>query len=167
MITSFLLVGNGANYRAYGTGKFDAKLRGLKTIKGQREGKVIIEFKNGNKIVCTTPEMRIERLFSDRRLNYVRSCTFTDEANRLTAEVEFNTEYEDAGTFRKFWNNLKELFTGSKKDKNPSDFFNVTVYSYEMKNGEMKKEAICKGGGSWLSYLQIDDELLWKITDPI
>jgi hypothetical protein len=157
-------------YKLYGKGEVTAKMAGLNTIDGARTGETIIEFSDGAKIVVSNPEMRIEGLMmGDRTLNFMKSFTFTDQTNQIAADITFN--YEEVGTFSKIGSSFKGFFGGSsaKTEKPQADTFKVNLYKIERQDGtnEIKKIDICKGSGSWLSHLQIDEDLYWKVDDSV
>lgn len=157
-------------YKLHGTGEVTAKMTGFNTINGQKIGDTIIEFKNGGKIVIGNPEMRIDGLvMGDRIVNYMRSFTITDEKHRLAADITFN--YEEVGTMTKLASSFKGFFGGStaKSDKPLFDSFKISLYNFtkQKDSNEIMKAEICSGSGSWLSHLEIEGDLFWRISDPI
>jgi hypothetical protein len=168
-VSAFLMDHPTGAYRLYGTGEVTAKMTGLNTINGQKIGDTVIAFKNGHKIVIGNPEMRIDGLvMGERIINYMRSFTITDEKHRLAAQVNFN--YEEVGTLSKLTSSFKGLFGGSAKPEKPlNDTFTISLYTFtkQKENGEVEKAEICSGSGSWLSHLEIEGELYWRVTDSI
>jgi hypothetical protein len=157
-------------YKLYGKGEVTAKMAGLNTIDGARTGETIIEFSDGGKFILSNPEMRIEGLMmGDRTLNFMKSFTITDQTNQIAADITFN--YEEVGTFSKIGSSFKSLFGGSnaQTEKPLPDSFKLNIYRMEKDEitYEIKKTDICKGSGSWLSHLQIDGDLYWKVGDSV
>jgi len=152
-------------YKLYGTGEVMAKMTGLNTINGQKVGDTIIEFKNGDKVVIGNPEMRIDGLvMGERVINYMKSFVITDEKAKVQAEVSFN--YQDVGAMTKIASSFKGLFGGSKTEKPLFDSFNISIYHFGKTGAkEIAKAEICSGSGSWLSHLEIEGELFWRVGD--
>jgi len=89
---------------------------------------------------------------------------FLDKVHKLSAEVTFL--YETTGTISKLTSGIKRLF-GKKEEKDPCDMFEVVFFKYEkQQDGEPKKEVLCEGSGSWLSFIQVDNALLWRVDKP-
>jgi len=163
-VSAYLLVGPKRSYKLYGTGELEVKMNGFNNIIGRRIGKTVIEFADGAKIVFTNPDTRIDGLLmGDRRYNYIKTCVFLDKKNKLSAEITFL--YEEVGTISKLTSGLKSMF-GSSKEKATSDQFEVVFFNYEKQTGgDAKKEVLCEGTGSWMSHIQINNDLMWKIDD--
>jgi len=170
-VSAFLLNHPSDAYKVHGTGEVTAKMAGFNTINGQRLGDTFIEFKDGGKIVIGNPEMRIDGIvMGERIVNYMKSFTITDEKNKIGADIIFN--YEEVGTMSKLASSFKGFFgSGSapKADKPLFDSFNVSFYNFNKPkdSNEIYKAQICSGSGSWLSHLQIEGEVYWKVTDPL
>jgi len=168
-VSAYILSHPTGAYKLYGTGEVTAKLTGFNNVNGQKIGDTIIEFKNGGKIVIGNPEMRIDGLvMGERTVNYMRSFTITDEKHRLAAEITFN--YEEVGTVAKLASSFKGFFGGSSKTEKPIfDSFKISIYNFtkQKESNEIGKAEICSGSGSWLSHVEIEGEVFWKITDPI
>ena len=72
---------------------------------------------------------------------------------------------------------LKRTFTKkskTKEDERPRRDDDIHITVYKSKNLELKKikkleayEILMKGEASWLSFINVDNDLLWQITDPI
>jgi hypothetical protein len=167
-VSAYLMDHPTGAYRLYGTGEVTAKMTGLNTINGQKVGNTAILFKNGSKLVIGNPEMRIDGLvMGERIINYINNFTITDEKHRLVAQINFN--YEETGTLSKLTSSFKGLFGGVKVEKPLNDTFTVSLFTFtkQKENGEVEKAEICSGSGSWLSHLELEGELLWKVTDSI
>jgi len=165
-VSAFLLLGAKKSYKLYGSGEVDAKLSGLNNIGGKRIGQTTLEFKDGSKIIYEHPEMVIDSLvIGERRLNYMRSCTFKDETNNLVATLTF--KYDEQGTIGALTSKMKGLFWKTE-EKPPSDTIEVVINKVtETSEGEKKYEVVSQGSGSWVAYLQIDGQVLWRISDPL
>jgi len=84
--------------------------------------------------------------------------------NHLSAELHFN--YDESGSLAKFAGKLKRMF--SPRLKSTSDSVTIDFYSYEHDNdGKLVKTPLSTGSGSWLSYLEIDGLIYWKINDNV
>jgi hypothetical protein len=167
-VSAYLMNHSNGSYKLYGTGEVTAKMAGFNTINGQKLGQTFVEFKNGHKISIGNPEMRIDGLvMGERILNYMRSFTIIDEKFRLGAEIVFN--YIDVSTLSKITSSFKGLWGGGKSDKPLYDTFTINFYNYtkNKETGEITKAEICSGSGSWLSHLEIEGEMFWKITDQL
>jgi len=56
----------------------------------------------------------------------------------------------------------------SKKEKIPADYLKVDIYTYQkLSETEIQKTLKGQGSGSWLEFLQIDEEVYWKINDVV
>jgi len=130
-------------------------------IAGKRYGKTTIEFANGTQIQFTNPETRIDGIIVGARvLNLTKKVAFVDKVNQISAELDFS--YEEANVVSKLAGTFTSWF--HKKEKTPSDYINVDIYSYEkLSSTEIKKTLVSQGSGSWLEYLQFDNEIVWKI----
>jgi len=163
-VSAYLIIGPGRSYKLYGTGELDVKMNGFNNIIGRRIGKTTIEFADGTKIVFTNPDTRIDGLLlGDRRYNYIKTCVFLDKKNHLSAEISFL--YEETGTISKLATGIKKLFV-SQQAKPTSDQFEVVFFNYtKLHDGSMKKNVLCEGTGSWLSHIQIDNQLYWLVNE--
>jgi len=161
-ISAFYMLGPQKSFKIHGTGELKVKINGSH-ISGERVGKNTIEFKNGQQIVFTNPETRIEGLLiGDRRLQLVKKCGFMDKINRLSAEVTFR--YEDKNLVSKMASKVTGFF--SKKETPPTDYIDVEIFKFDkLSETEIKKTKVSSGGGSWLELLQFDDEIFWRIND--
>jgi len=159
-VSAYLLIGPNRSYKLYGTGELEVKMNGFNNIIGRRIGKTTIEFEDGTKIVFTNPDTRIDGLLmGDRRYSYIRTCVFLDKKNQLSAEITFL--YQEVGTVSKIASGIKNLFS-SKKETPSSDLLEVVFFQYDKNK---VKTPICEGTGSWLSHLQVDGKLYWKIDE--
>jgi len=164
-VSAYLVNHPRGDYKLYGCGEVTAKMVGLNTINGQKLGNTTIEFKNGGKVIIGNPEMRIDGLLmGERVVNYMRNFSIVDQKNRLAAEITFN--YQDVSTLSKLTSSFKGFFGGSsnKAGKPIADTFGVSIYNFSKKNPDEKVE-VCSGSGSWLSHLEIEGEMYWRIDE--
>lgn len=162
-VSAYLVIGPKRSYKLYGTGELEVKMNGFNNIIGRRIGKTTIEFKDGGKIVFTNPDTRIDGLLvGERRYSYIKTCVFLDKKNHLSAEVTFM--YQESGTVSKIASGIKGLFS-SKSEKPPSDLVEVVFFEYD-KQTQVKKP-LCEGTGSWVSHLQVDNKIFWKVDEAL
>jgi len=65
-------------------------MTGMNSIKGWREGKSLIKFKDGTLMTYTTPDMRINGLImGDRTLNFSGTLTIKDYKNKIESVTHF------------------------------------------------------------------------------
>lgn len=58
---------------------------------------------------------------------------------------------------------LNNLGTNSKADRPArSDDIHLEIFT----NADTKKTLACEGNGSWLSHIEIDKKIVWRIEDP-
>jgi hypothetical protein len=66
-------------------------MTGVNSVKGWREGKNFILFKDGTKMNYNTPEMRIGGIvMGDRTLNYNGNFVIKDYKNKIESNTVFN-----------------------------------------------------------------------------
>jgi hypothetical protein len=66
-------------------------MTGVNSVKGWREGKNFIIFKDGTKMNYNTPEMRIGGIvMGDRTLNYNGNFIIKDYKNKIESNTVFN-----------------------------------------------------------------------------
>jgi len=66
-------------------------MTGMNSLKGWREGKNFIIFKDGTKMTYNTPEMRIGGIvMGDRTLNYNGNFIIKDYKYKIESNTEFN-----------------------------------------------------------------------------
>jgi len=168
-VSAYLLVHPEGNYKLYGKGEVAARLSGLNTIHGMRIGATTIEFKDGGQIIIENPDMYIDGIMmGERTLNYIKSFSIRDFANKLISEITFN--YEEKGTLGKIASGLTGFFKSKPAQEKPAfDTFSVGIYkgdSYAEVN-ESAKVLLVKGSGSWLSHIELDGEVFWRQNDEI
>jgi len=163
-VSAYYMVDGAGSYNLYGTGEVNARLSGMNSIEGKRIGQTTIMFKDGGKVTVANPEMIIEGVvMGDRTINHVKSFCFVDPMNEITAEITFS--YNPTGTVSKIASGFKSLFGRGKKqeEKVYTDTFSVEIFSTE----DDQKKVLSQGVGAWLSYLEIDGEVFWQVTDEV
>ena len=88
--SNFYLVGPNKSYEIFGFGAVNANLTGMNSLKGGRDGKNIIRFKDGSMLTFTTPDTRINGLImGDRILNVTGNLVVKDFKNKIESIVTF------------------------------------------------------------------------------
>eukprot|EP01016_Furgasonia_blochmanni_P009611 TRINITY_DN1398_c0_g2_i4.p1 TRINITY_DN1398_c0_g2~~TRINITY_DN1398_c0_g2_i4.p1 ORF type:complete len:295 (-),score=53.73 TRINITY_DN1398_c0_g2_i4:62-946(-) len=148
-----------------GTGEIHAELTGMNSARGYRIGKSVIEFNDNTDIQISNPEIKVEGIVvGDRRLNYAKNTIFIDKANGLWGDIIYNLD--ESGKITKLAGKLKSWWKKETEEKLPSDYLTVKISKYEkLPDGGISKEPLSEGNGSWLEYLQIDGDVLWRIND--
>jgi len=164
-VSAYYMVDGAGNYQLYGTGEVNARLSGMNSIEGKRVGQTTIMFKDGGKVVIGNPEMIIEGIvMGERTINHVKSFLFTDAQNEITAEIKFS--YNPTGTVTKITSGFKSLFGYGRKSQSEkvyNDAFAIEIFSTETE----ERRVLASGVGEWLSFIEIDGELLWKVNDQV
>lgn len=88
--TNFHLVGPEKNYEMFGFAVCNATLNGVNSIRGWREGKNLIKFKDGTIMTYSTPDMRINGLImGDRTVNFSGVFVIKDYQNKIECNASF------------------------------------------------------------------------------
>jgi hypothetical protein len=149
--SNYYMVGPEKSYEMFGFAVVNAQLTGVNSIKGWREGKNILKFKDGSLITFTTPETRINGLLmGDRSLNYSGSLIIKDFNNKIESVTHF--PYKESGKMEAIKNSITSMF--SKGDDAPLDHFAVQISKLNMQT--KVKELVCEGHGSWLGQIYIE-----------
>ncbi|CDW73094.1 UNKNOWN [Stylonychia lemnae] len=153
-ITSFMLEDPNNLYTFTGYFEMKAWPTGLSSLNGSRTGNQQIKFHDGGQITIKDPIAEISGLtYGDRIHNYIGRGYYIDTVNNIEAEVVYNPKDESEGFFSRFW--------GSKKSQ-LTDIIQVRickVYS------DGAKQRLATGFGSWLSHLEFDGQIVWKLDD--
>lgn len=89
--SNYQMIGPQKNYEMFGFAVVNANITGVNSIKGWREGKNILKFKDGTLITYTTPETRINGLLmGDRILTYSGTLTIKDFTNKIESSTTFS-----------------------------------------------------------------------------
>lgn len=88
--SNFHIVGPGKSYELSGYGIMNSSLTGANSVKGWREGKSLIRFRDGTKITFTTPDACVSGLvMGDRIYNYSGGIIITDHTNQIESVIVF------------------------------------------------------------------------------
>lgn len=136
---------------------------GLTSLGGSRLGKQIFNFKDGGLLSVKDGTIEITGLGSGPKVhNFYGVSVIKDHINMLEAEITYNPK-NGKGVL----SSIKGKLWGSSK--NPlTDLVDVqiSIVSPGGISGKEVKKVVCSGGGSWLSHLEFDGKLFWKIDDP-
>ena len=153
---NFQLYGPDDAFKLMGNGAINAHLDGLNTIRGWRDGKNIIIFKDGTKIVGGNLYTRINGvIMGDRLYNYYGTLTIKDYTNKVECNCYF-VDQEKEGVISKFF---------GKKKTVQYDEFKVEIKQLNPETKE--KELKATGYGSWLGQLYFGDKCYWSIDDQV
>ena len=154
-ITHWFMLGPNDCFKFTGYGLIRAGLSGPNTIKASKIGKHVIEFKNGDIVEYTAPNMKISGVvIGQRNVNFEGRFEVVDKRNKIRAVFDFEPENGIIGSIK---GKIKGLW--SKAKKLPSDCFKVSVLSSV---GSGQDQEVCQGRGSWLQYLQFGDRVWWN-----
>jgi len=155
-ISNWEMHGPNGSYTFMGHGTLVAGLSGPNTLRAYKRGKHIVKFPDGGVIEYTTPHMNISGLvYGDRTVNFIGQCEVKDPVNMIKCDITFGG-YNGWGKW--FKSKLSSFFSSKKA---PSDFFEAVIKQYS--DNSDKTIEICKGGGSWLEYVEFNQEKLWQI----
>jgi hypothetical protein len=88
--SNYHIKGKDKNFEMFGYAIVNAQLTGMNTIKGWRDGKSIIKFKDGSLLSFNTPETRITGLLmGERVLNYSGTLIVKDYTNKIESITTF------------------------------------------------------------------------------
>lgn len=88
--SNYHCVGPDRNYEIFGYAIVNAQLTGMNSLKGSREGKNIIKFKDGTLMTFTTPETRVNGLImGERTLNFSGTIVIKDFNNKIESLISF------------------------------------------------------------------------------
>ncbi len=88
--SNYYVIGPGKSYEMFGFAVVIANFSGPNSVKGWRDGKNIIKFKDGTIMTFTTPETRIGGLImGDRTINYSGTQVIKDFTNKIESIVSF------------------------------------------------------------------------------
>jgi hypothetical protein len=125
----------------------------MNSIKGWREGKSIIKFKDGTLMTYTTPDMRISGvLMGDMTVNFSGSLVVKDYKYKIESISEF--PFKDQGKIESIKSSIGKLF-GSKNETPVLDEFIIQISQV---NKDKVKEVKSQGFGSWLGQIYIDEK---------
>jgi hypothetical protein len=88
--SNYHIIGKDKNYEMFGYAIVNAQLAGMNTIKGWRDGKSLIKFKDGSILSFNTPDTRINGLLmGERTLNYSGTLVVKDYSNKIESVTTF------------------------------------------------------------------------------
>jgi hypothetical protein len=88
--SNFYMNGPNKSYDMFGFAVFNAQMTGMNSIRGYREGKNLIKFKDGTIMTYTTPDMRISGLLmGDRIVNFSGTFVIKDYQNKIECVTSF------------------------------------------------------------------------------
>jgi hypothetical protein len=89
-VSNFHMKGPNKEYEIFGFAVCNAELNGINSIRGFREGKNIIKFKDGTLMTYTLPEMRINGIvLGEKTLNFSGQFVIKDYQNKIESIVTF------------------------------------------------------------------------------
>lgn len=89
--SNYHIIGKNKIFEMFGYAIVNAQLGGMNTIKGWRDGKNIIKFRDGSILSFNTPETRINGLLmGDRTLNYSGTLNIKDYTNKIESISTFS-----------------------------------------------------------------------------
>lgn len=148
------LVGKDNNYELMGFGAINAHLVGMNTIKGCRDGKNILKFKDGTFISCNSLITRINGvMFGERIYNYSGTLTLKDYTHKVECLAILQDELSE-GIIQKMF---------AKKKTLQYDEFKIEIK--QLNQQTKQKEVKCTGVGSWLGQVVFDNKVYWSIFD--
>ena len=151
--SNYYMIGPDKSYEMFGYAIVNAQLTGMNSLKGWREGKNILKFKDGTMITFTTPETRIKGLImGERSLIYSGTLTIKDFNNKIESVTTF--PYKEDGKIAAIKNSITSIF--SKSEELPLDQFNITISKLNV--ATKIKETVCEGHGSWMGQIYFDSK---------
>lgn len=148
------LIGKDYNYELMGFGAIIAHLDGMNTIKGWREGKNILKFKDGTFISYNSLNTRINGvMFGERTYNYYGIITIKDYTHKIECTVTLQDELSEGI--------IEKMF--AKKKILQYDEFRIEIK--QLNPTSKQKEIKATGVGSWLGQVVFDNKVYWSIFD--
>ena len=95
-------------------------------------------------------------------------CTITDFQNKLVSEVLYDPAGDEKS--KASWGSyFKSKIKGSKKKDKTYwlDEIKVTISKLSGVGKAATRETVCSGGGSYMSHLQFEGQIYWKVFDPL
>jgi hypothetical protein len=161
----FSIYGPNNLYKAHGWGMLKAEA-GVNSMEGTRAGKTTVYFNDGTDVQITFPSIQINGLFVGRKnLNICKKPFLVDKKNGILTEIYFNHDNKDA--IVEYGKKFKKPWLANAGDK-LSDFYAIVINKYQkLPSGEVKKDPIAFGCGSWLEYIQVEGEVIWRSDDAV
>ena len=158
-VSAATMIGPGGSWKFEVIQEFKAGLVSPNTIQAYKQGALVITLEDDTQYVIEEAQLNISGLVvGEIVLANSGKVTVKDITNDITAEVILDPDRQE-GYISSVASKLK--FWGSKKTKRPSDHFDINIYE-----GEIDKENIaCQGKGSYLEYVEFEDEKYWEIGE--
>lgn len=158
-------------------------LNGPNSLKGWKNGKTELTFKDGGRYTYTEPYMIIKEILSGKTQQvYYDHATFTDHTNNLEADLHYYPTSDNSyrgmigrgakglvgGIAGKLWGSSK-----AKEEEKPKDWADeVQIKIYQVSDNIMDKSKpnkieVCSGNGRWLSHLIMDNKVVWRIEEQV
>ena len=151
---NYLVRGVDKQFEMMGYGAIYAHLDGLNCIRGWREGKNIIKFKDGSIVTFNNFNTRINGIImGDRIYNYYGDLIIKDFKYKIEAICKLEDELKEGM--------LSKLFYGKKEAQYDEMKIEIRQLNPETKEKELK----ASGVGSWLGQVIFDDKEYWSIFD--
>jgi hypothetical protein len=160
---SFYCIDDNRTYKFYGYVGTVAST-GANSCKATKRGKIILEFKDGNKYRIYYPNIYLNGVtMGTKTFNYKHVALVVDENNQYVSYIKFIPEGKKGGLF--------SMFGGNKKDKNHyPDYFigdilklsDVKIDNEGAKHERDKKAtSFCSITGEWSKYIAFDGDVYW------
>ena len=149
-----LMYGPDKSFEYFSNGTIKANLDGLNTIRGWREGKSFLKFKDGSTLTLNNLKTRINGvMMGDRIYNYYGTLTIKDYKNKIECNIVLEDQVNEGMLSKMIW--------GSKKCQ--YDEFKIEIKQVNPNTKE--KELKAEGYGSWLGQIFFDDVQYWSIFE--
>lgn len=154
-ISNFYLIGPEKQYEMYGFAICNAQMTGMNSIKGWRDGKNFLKFKDETTYSYSTPDMRINGLImGDRTVNFAGTFIIKDHKNNIECVSTF--PYREVGKLESVKNSISGLFS-SKSEEEPLDHFTIQIS--KIYSDTNKKDILAEGHGSWLGQVVFQNKV--------
>lgn len=158
-ISAMMMEGPDQKWKFQVIQEFRAGLNGHNSIKAHKQGDILLTLFDGTQYTIEEGWINIDGLVYGELVVCVwGKIVIKDTTHNLTSEVQFDPDNQE-GIVSSVTSKLK--FWESKKAKRPADHFDVEVFE-ELKG---KRSSVCKGKGSYLEYIQFEDEKYWEMGD--
>jgi len=160
--SNLYMIGPEKSFEIFGFSITIAKLGGMNSIKGWREGKNLIKFKDGTIMTYATPELRVDNLImGERTIHYAGNFVIKDYQNKIESNTTLS--YKDIGNLEGISNKITGLFK-STPEIIPSDHFTTKITKLNKQTKE--KALVCEGHGSLFGQIYMDGKKYWSFDDP-
>ena len=151
---NFSLIGPEKHFELNGFGTINAHLTSLNVIKGGRDGKNILKFKDGSLYTFTNLNTRINGVvMGERTYNYYGDLIIKDYKNKIECKFTLPDE-EEQGMLSKMW-------YGKLSHQYDEGFVEIRQVNPQTKQKELK----ATGYASWIGQVIFDDKEFWSIFE--